>query len=243
MKFTLHDTSYDWQFIPIAGQTFTDSGTSAVHGAPAVNGAPTANAQSVSTNEDVALDITLTGSDPEGTALTFTPGTPSHGTLSGTGATRTYTPAANYNGPDSFTFTASDGSLSSAPATVSITVTPVNDAPTANGQSVSTTQNVALGITLTGSDPEGTALTFSPGTPSHGTLSGTGATRTYTPTAGYTGPDSFTFTANDGSLTSPPATVSITVNPIGVRRTPRSTSAGRTRMSRSARRRGSASRR
>ena len=219
MKLTLHDTTYDWEFIPAAGSpspVFTDSGTGTVHGAPVINGAPTANAQTLSTNEDVALGITLTGSDPEGAALTFAPGTPSHGTLSGTGATRIYTPAPNYNGSDSFTFTASDGSLSSPPATVSITVTPVNDAPTANGQSVSTTQNVQRSITMTGSDPEGTALTFSPGAPSHGTLSGTGATRTYTPTAGYTGPDSFTFTANDGGLTSPPATVSITVSPIGV---------------------------
>jgi hypothetical protein len=38
LKLTLHETSYDWQFVPIAGQTFTDSGTASVHGAP---GAPT----------------------------------------------------------------------------------------------------------------------------------------------------------------------------------------------------------
>jgi hypothetical protein len=216
MKFTLHDTTYDWQFIPIAGQTFTDSGTAAVHGPPPPNTAPTANPQNVSTNEDTPLGITLTGSDPQGSPLTFAPTTPLHGTLTGTGAARTYTPAANYFGPDSFTFTVNDGSLTSAPATVSIDVVAVNDPPAANGQSVQTTQDAAVEITLTGSDPEGAALVFTTGTPLHGTLSGTGATPTYTPAANYAGPDSFTFTVSDGSLTSAPATVAITVNPIGM---------------------------
>src|SRR5207247_2050864 len=130
------------------------------------------------------------------------------------GAAQTYTPTANYSGPDSFTFTVNDGGLTSPPATVSITVTAVNLAPTANPQSVPTNEDTALDITLTGRDPEGATLTFTPGTPLHGTLTGTGATRTYTPTASYNGPDSFTFTASDGSLPSTPATVSITVNPI-----------------------------
>ena len=60
---------------------------------------------------------------------------PAHGTLSGTAPNLTYTPAADYNGPDSFTFSASDGQATSAPATVSIAVTHVNHAPTANAQS------------------------------------------------------------------------------------------------------------
>ena len=62
------------------------------------------------------------------TALTFAVGTgPSHGSLSGSGANLTYTPAPGYSGPDSFTFTVNDGQATSAPATVSITVTPVVD--------------------------------------------------------------------------------------------------------------------
>ena len=126
----------------------------------------------------------------------------------------TYTPAANYNGPDSFTFTTSDGALTSLPATVSITVTPVNDRPTADDQSVSTAEDTAVGITLTGSDVDGDGLTFAIGTgPTHGVLTGTPPTVTYTPVADYNGPDSFTFTASDGALTSLPATVSITVTP------------------------------
>ena len=104
-----------------------------------VNHPPTADDQTVSTAEDTALGITLTGSDVDGDPIGFTLGVgPTHGVLTGTPPSLIYTPAANYNGPDSFTFTTSDGALSSLPATVSITVTPVNDRPTADDQAVST---------------------------------------------------------------------------------------------------------
>ncbi len=92
----------------------------------------------------------------------------------------------------------------------------VNDAPVANAQSVTTTQDTAKAITLTGSDVEGSALSFSVVTnPAHGALSGTAPNLTYTPAAGYSGSDSFTFKVNDGTIDSPAATVSITVNPSG----------------------------
>lgn len=94
------------------------------------NGVPTADDQSVTTPEDTATAITLTGSDPDGDPLTYTVTSgPSNGTLSGTAPNLTYTPNADFNGTDSFTFTVSDGTDTSAPATVSITVTPVNDSP------------------------------------------------------------------------------------------------------------------
>ena len=94
------------------------------------NRAPVATAQSVTTAEDSATAITLAGTDPDGDSLTFTVvSQPAHGTLSGTAPALTYTPDPDYAGPDSFTFTVSDGDLTSAPATVSITVTPVDDAP------------------------------------------------------------------------------------------------------------------
>ncbi len=165
--------------------------------------------------EDTALAITLTGTDPESDPLTFAVVTqPGNGTLSGVAPNLTYTPNANYNGADSFTFTASDATLTSAAATVSITVTAGNDAPTATPQSVSTTEDTAVAITLTGTDPESDPLTFAVVTqPANGTLSGVAPNLTYTPNANYNGADSFTFTASDASLTSAPATVSITVNP------------------------------
>ena len=74
----------------------------------------------------------LPATDADGDPLTYSiVEQPAHGALSGSGASRTYTPAPNYNGPDSFTFEANDGTADSNTATVSLTVLPVNDAPVA----------------------------------------------------------------------------------------------------------------
>jgi len=175
------------------------------------NAAPVATAQSVTTAEDIAKAITLQATDADGNPLTYAIVTqPAHGNLSGTAPNVTYTPASNYNGPDSFTFKANDGTVDSAPATVTITVTAVNDPPVATAQSVSTKQGVARAITLAGTDVDGNPLTYAIVTsPAHGTLSGTPPNVTYTSAAAYTGPDSFTFKANDGTLDSALATVTI----------------------------------
>ncbi|MBI4659046.1 MAG: cadherin domain-containing protein [Verrucomicrobia bacterium] len=94
------------------------------------NAAPVAQAQSVTTEEDVPKAITLTGTDAEGATLSFELASPpQHGRLEGTPPTFTYTPEPNYNGPDSFTFRASDGFRDSAPATINVNVTPINDSP------------------------------------------------------------------------------------------------------------------
>src|SRR5207247_3906541 len=127
---------------------------------------------------------------------------------SGTAPNLIYTPAANYNGPDSFTFKANDGELDSNLATVSITVNAVNDAPVASNQAVVTDEDTAKTITLGASDVEGSAMTYTIGTgPTHGTLSGTAPNLIYTPAANYNGPDSFTFRATDGDLDSNHAAV------------------------------------
>jgi Big-like domain-containing protein/FIMAH domain-containing protein len=152
----------------------------------------------------------------ENDALTFTVLTsPTKGTLSGTAPNLTYTPNSNENGSDSFTFRVNDGALDSGSATVSITITPVNDAPVANAQAVTTLEDTASGITLTGSDVENNALTFTVLTsPTKGTLSGTAPNLTYTPNSNENGSDSFTFRVNDGALDSAAATVSITITPV-----------------------------
>jgi formylglycine-generating enzyme required for sulfatase activity len=131
----------------------------------ATNNAPVANNQSVTTSEDTAKAITLTGSDAEGNALTFVIVTnPAHGTLSGSGANRTYTPAANYNGSESFTFKVNDGTLDSNIATVSITVTAVNDAPVIVSGPTATPNPPSVGQTVTfalaASDVDGDALSY-----------------------------------------------------------------------------------
>ena len=94
------------------------------------NRPPAASSQSVATAEDSSATVTLTASDPDGDPVHFTIVTPpSHGTLTGTAPALTYVPAPNFHGLDTFTFAANDGTDQSAPATVAITVTEVNDPP------------------------------------------------------------------------------------------------------------------
>lgn len=100
-------------------------------------------------------------------------------------------------------------------ATLTITVPPAgNRAPVANAQNTSTTKNVVLNGTLTATDVDSSTLTFSKvSDPTHGTVTvASSGAFTYTPATDYVGGDSFTFKANDGSLDSNPAIVSITVN-------------------------------
>jgi gliding motility-associated-like protein len=179
-----------------------------------VNDTPIANNQSVTVQEDNTKSIVLTGSDTEGNGLTFTiVSPPTHGVLTGSGANYSYTPNANYHGADSFTFTANDGLVDSNIATVSITVTPVNDVPVADDQAVVYLVNGSTSITLTGSDADGDALTYILITqPAHGTLTGSGNTYTYAPGANYNGLDSYTFKVNDGNVDSNIATVSLTAS-------------------------------
>ncbi len=179
----------------------------------AINDAPAAVGQNVATNEDTPVGIQLGGADVDNPRLTFEIlSQPGHGTLGGTPPNLTYTPAPNYHGPDSFTFRTGDGSTTSSPATLNITVNPVNDPPVAQGQSVATVEDTPKAIVLQATDLDGDSLTYAlVAGPSHGAVSGTGANRTYTPAANYNGPDSFTFKANDGTVDSNVATVSLTV--------------------------------
>ena len=179
----------------------------------ALNDDPVADAQTVVTDEDVAIDITLTGLDPDEDPLSFAiVDQPTNGLLTGTGANVSYTPSPDFNGNDSFTFTVSDGVSTSLAATVAITVNPVNDAPTATPQSVSTEEDTALPIVLAGTDLEGDDLTFTVETqPSNGILSGEAPSVTYTPNFNYNGADTFTFTINDGELTSTAAAITIEI--------------------------------
>ena len=182
-----------------------------------VNDVPVAVDDSLTTPEDTAgsVDVLADDSDPDGDAVTVTSASPAatHGSVACTPAgTCTYAPVPDYSGPDGFDYTVGDGHGGTATGHVTVTVTPVDDAPVALPQDVTTGQDTPVGITLAGTDVDADPLTFAvTGAPAHGTLSGTGASLTYTPEPGYSGPDSFTFVANDGTLGSAPATVAITV--------------------------------
>ncbi|MCX6630462.1 MAG: Ig-like domain-containing protein, partial [Candidatus Solibacter sp.] len=121
-----------------------------------VNRRPVAFSQSLTNAEDAPLAITLTGSDVDRPVTNFTVlSAPTNGTLSGTAPELTYLPATNYYGPDSFTFTVDDGSLTSEVATVSITITNVNDAPVLASISDRTVHaGSTLVITNRASDPD-----------------------------------------------------------------------------------------
>ena len=119
----------------------------------AVNDAPVAAGDSYAVTEDTALTIAAPGvlandADVENSALTATlVSGPGHGTLAlNANGSFLYTPAANYSGPDSFTYKANDGTADSNTATVTIAVSAVNDAPVAVNDSYSTTEDTTLTI-------------------------------------------------------------------------------------------------
>ena len=137
-----------------------------------------ANPQTVTTTEDVAKPITLTGSGAASLIYTITK-PPKNGKVTGTGAAITYTPTLNYYGRDSFYFTVSVGCQTSAPAKVIVTTTAVNDAPvlsTIGAKPI--VKGTALKFTALATDPDpGQTLVFSLITPPTGATinSATGA--------------------------------------------------------------------
>ena len=179
----------------------------------AVNDAPVADAQSVATDEDASKTIELTANDVDKDALTYRiVGGPTHGKLTGAAPNVTYAPDADFNGDDSFTFVANDGTVDSAPVTVAIAVNSVNDAPVAIERSESVDRNLATEFTLRATDVDSTNLTYTiVNGPTVGTISGTAPNLTYTPLRGYTGADSLTFRVDDGQLDSDVATVQFVV--------------------------------
>src|SRR6266508_2625040 len=189
----------------------------------AANDPPTATDQVLVTAEETPKSVVLVGSDPDGDTLTFAIVTPpSHGTLTASGPNVTYIPATNYYGPDSFRFTVNDGFAGSNIATVSITVTPVIDAPIANDDTYTTSEDATLtivagnGVLGNDSDPDGDGLqALVVSAPTHGTLTlNADGSFSYTPAANYNGPDSFSYRASDGAATSGIATVSIGIGPV-----------------------------
>ena len=188
-----------------------------------VNDPPDAINDSVTVAEDSAATvINVRANDliaPDtGETLTITAVTqPANGTVTFTGTNVAFTPAANFNGMTSFTYTVSDGNGGSDTATVTVTVTPVNDPPDAVNDAATVAPNVATPIDVLANDtiaPDtGETLSVIAVTqPANGTVTFTAAGVTFTPTMNFTGNTSFTYTVSDGNGGTDTATANVTVS-------------------------------
>ncbi|WP_087870053.1 Ig-like domain-containing protein [Bathymodiolus platifrons methanotrophic gill symbiont] len=214
-----------------ANDGHTDSNTVTVDIAvAAVNDAPVALPDSYGTQEDTtlkfnaALGVLRNDTAPDGNPVhvrTFSH--PANGTLLlNPDGSLEYTPNPNFNGDDSFTYTANDGQLDSAPVQVFIHVSAVNDPPKALPDAYSVHEDtglsidVAHGLLHNDSDPEHNILTVKLGNNvANGTLHlKTDGSFDYTPKNNFNGTDSFTYTVNDGALDSTPVTVTLTVDAV-----------------------------
>jgi hypothetical protein len=222
-------TGYDFfANVPDAVENAIEAGTNGVN-------PPGTEGQAVTTDEDTSKSITLTAVSPNPSAsFSFTIVTPpAHGQLTGTGANRSYQPDADFNGSDSFTFKVNDGAADSNTSTVGITITDVNDSPSATDDTANTDEDTQLQITasnLTTNDSAGpanenvqvlTVTSVSSTADTHGTVSLSSGTITYSPDQNYNGAASFTYQVCDNGTTNgapdskcTTGTVNVTVNPV-----------------------------
>ena len=207
--------------------TTSDAVIVTIHIAP-VNDAPRTSEDLYGVDEDDVLVVPAPGVlvndiDVEGSPITATlVSGPSHGALTlGSDGSFQYTPAANFNGTDSFVYTASDGSLDSVPTTVTIIVGPVNDPPVGSPDAYTTDEDNALvvaapGVLANDTDIDGDALTARlAASPQHGDVSlQPDGSFVYIPDPNFHGVDTFTYDVTDGAAVDFAITVSITVNSV-----------------------------
>ena len=175
------------------------------------NHPPLAVETTVTTAEETAIAFKPVVSDLDKDALPVVVTAPEHGTLAQVGATVTYTPALDFAGIDRFTFVARDSELAeSAAATVTITVTPVNDAPVVTLAPVGPiAEGAPTPVTATATDVDGDTLTTT-WTATLGTVTGTGTDAVFTADDGPSSA-SVTVTVDDGHGSTATATIPIEV--------------------------------
>ena len=187
-----------------------------------VNRPPTANPDTAATNEDtpVTINVTANDTDPDGDSRTvaeiLTP--PAHGTATIAGAgSITYSPAANYSGSDSFVYRIRDGFGGLSSASVTVTITEVNDNPVATPDAATTNEDTAVTVNVIANDTDvdDTSLQLAAALttlPAHGTATIVSATQiSYTPSPNYFGTDSLVYRVRDNRGGRADATLTITV--------------------------------
>lgn len=182
----------------------------------AVNDDPASLPDTAGTLEDVPVEIDVLGNDTdvEGDVLAvalLAPAAFGSVTLTNAG-TVLYAPDENFAGSDSFFYVVEDAAGGMAIGDVAVVIEAVDDPPVASAQSLVTGEDVPVGVTVSGVDPDGEALTFSlVDGPSSGTLTGTLPAVIYHPAPDESGVVSFTFEVSDGQTVSAPAEVSIEI--------------------------------
>jgi VCBS repeat-containing protein len=216
--------SQQWNVGQLAPHTAVTFVTTTRFGRQPPNRPPNALDDSIHTTEDTAgsVNVLANDSDPDGDTVSLVGTTNgSNGTVSCAGGVCIYTPAPDFNGSDSFTYTITDGRGGTSTGTVNVTVAPVNDAPVAWNDSFAIDEDSSLtvsapGVLVNDTDEDSAAITaalVSGVTSGSLTLNADGSF-TYTPAANFNGTDSFTYRADDGGAESNLATVTITVNPL-----------------------------
>ena len=179
------------------------------------NNAPVASGQSVSMFEEAPVPVRLAATDADGDWLEYrVVSDPAHGMLFGTAPNLTYAPDAEFHGQDSFAFMASDSFGGMSIATVTVTVSPVNDMPVAYDDDASVEQGgtVSIDVLANDEDVEAEFLTIvSVSAPQNGSATPAGVLVNYSPNPGFSGTDSFTYAVSDGEGGAATATVTVAV--------------------------------
>jgi hypothetical protein len=172
---------------------------------------PSASNLSVSTGMNLEVDLPFYATDPNDLAVTYSVSSnASNGSVSQVGDVFTYTPNTDYLGSDSLEYTASNGTYMSVPATVSIAIN--SRVPVANEYNVSTAINTPVVLVFDATDPFDETLTYTITTsPTYGSVNESNGVWTYTPNQDVSATDSFTYTATNGTYTSEPANINITI--------------------------------
>jgi large repetitive protein len=185
-----------------------------------VNDPPVAVNDATTTPEDTPVAVNVLGndSDLDGDPLTVTSATAPNGTVTiNPDGTIRYTPAANFSGTDTITYTVSDGKGGTSTATVTVTVTPVNDPPVARPDTATVNEDTPLTLDprVNDSDPEGDPLTVTNAVATNGgVVINPDGTITYTPNPNFNGIDTISYTVSDGKGGFTTSTITVTVAPV-----------------------------
>ena len=199
----------------------TDSsiGTVTINVSP-VNDAPVAVSGTSATPEETTVTLTV-ATDIDSTILTSACTSNAGGSIvDNTNGSVNFTPPLNFTGSATIVCSTTDssGATTATSATVTVGVSPVNDAPVAVADLAEVNKNgtVAINVVANDTDVDGDTLVVGGVTtaPANGIAVVTGGSIQYTPSTGFTGTDSFAYTVTDGTATSGPATVTITVHPV-----------------------------